>query len=52
MALPSMLGFTVVTTGGVYIELPGDLIEDGTGYLKGVVKNLYMVLLNTLIKSS
>ncbi len=30
-------GITVETTGGVSIELSGNLIETGTGYLKGVV---------------
>jgi hypothetical protein len=28
---------TVETTGGLFIELSGNLIENGTGYLKGVV---------------
>ncbi|MFC1786232.1 hypothetical protein ACFLZA_02580 [Candidatus Neomarinimicrobiota bacterium] len=30
-------GITVETTGGVYIQLKGDLVETGTGYLKGIV---------------
>ncbi len=30
-------GLTVETTGGLYVELCGDLEENSTGYLKGVV---------------
>ena len=30
-------GVTVETTGGTYIELAGNLVETGTGYLKGIV---------------
>jgi len=30
-------GFTVETTGSLSIELSGDVVENGTGYLKGVV---------------
>lgn len=32
-------GITVETTGGTYIELSGDLVETGTGYLKGKVSS-------------
>lgn len=32
-------GMIVETTGGVYIELAGDLVETGTGYLKGKVSS-------------
>lgn len=32
-------GMTVETTGGVSVELSGNLIENGTGYLKGKVES-------------
>ena len=32
-------GITVETTGGTYIQLAGNLVETGTGYLKGKVSS-------------